>query len=290
VRLLSITLGFRAIGPISFAAGKPANGLRGAFGAMLKRSSCPPDCPGARLCPKAATCDYARIFEPTAAPGAGPSGFANPPRPFVFRAAHLDGRNVEPGDSFHFDLNVFDMRRPLTARYTATFARIAEEQGFGPGRGRAVLEFTEAKEVCVPLDRRDKPVSHAVVEFRTPTELKISNGLAAQPDFPILFARIRDRIAGLSASYGDGPLVLDFKAMGERAGRVATARCAMRHAGVFRTSARTGQRHPLGGFTGTAEYEGDLTEFIPFLEAAAYTGVGRQTTWGKGEIRTLCRD
>jgi len=33
-----------------------------------------------------------------------------------------------------------------------------------------------------------------------------------------------------------------------------------------------------------AEYEGQLGEFIPYLEAAQWTGVGRQCVWGKGEI------
>jgi len=37
---------------------------------------------------------------------------------------------------------------------------------------------------------------------------------------------------------------------------------------------------------GFAEYEGDLTEFIPYLEAAYWTGVGRHSTWGNGQIRT----
>jgi CRISPR/Cas system endoribonuclease Cas6 (RAMP superfamily) len=52
-----------------------------------------------------------------------------------------------------------------------------------------------------------------------------------------------------------------------------------------RRSSRTGQRHPIGGFAGRARYEGPLAEFLPWLRTAAFTGVGRQTTWGKGEIR-----
>jgi hypothetical protein len=52
-----------------------------------------------------------------------------------------------------------------------------------------------------------------------------------------------------------------------------------------RRSARTGQSHSLGGFTGHAEYEGDLTEFVPWLEAAFWTGVGRLTVWGNGMMR-----
>lgn len=61
-------------------------------------------------------------------------------------------------------------------------------------------------------------------------------------------------------------------------------RCELVHVHAERISRKTGQRHPLSGFTGIAEYEGELTEFIPYLEIAGYTGVGRQTVWGKGEI------
>jgi hypothetical protein len=45
--------------------------------------------------------------------------------------------------------------------------------------------------------------------------------------------------------------------------------------------------HPLGGFTGSAEYEGDLAEFLPWLRAARWVGVGRQTVWGKGDVRVV---
>ena len=52
-----------------------------------------------------------------------------------------------------------------------------------------------------------------------------------------------------------------------------------------RCSGRTGQRHSLRGFVGEAEYEGEgLGEFLPWLRAARWVGVGRQTVWGKGEV------
>jgi CRISPR/Cas system endoribonuclease Cas6 (RAMP superfamily) len=43
----------------------------------------------------------------------------------------------------------------------------------------------------------------------------------------------------------------------------------------------------LGGFTGEIEYQGELGEFLPWLRAGQWVGVGRQTVWGKGEIRVL---
>ena len=104
------------------------------------------------------------------------------------------------------------------------------------------------------------------------------------PDFPILAARIRDRLSTLADLYGDGPLTIDFREFGRRAQGVAVVRQQLRFWRAERRSTRTGQTHSIGGFTGEVEYEGDLTEFVPYLHAASWTGVGRQTVWGKGEI------
>ena len=71
-----------------------------------------------------------------------------------------------------------------------------------------------------------------------------------RPDFAVLFARARDRVSTIRALYGDGPLDLDFRAMGERAVRVAMTRCQLRHIDVERRSSRTGQVHSIGGFVG----------------------------------------
>ena len=101
---------------------------------------------------------------------------------------------------------------------------------------------------------------------------------------PSLLARIRDRASTLRELYGDGPLAIDFKALGERASLVSITRCELALVAAERVSRGTGQTHPLGGFTGFAEYAGDLAEFVPYLKIARWTGVGRQTVWGKGEI------
>ena len=77
------------------------------------------------------------------------------------------------------------------------------------------------------------------------------------------------------------------KEMAERASQVKMTRCEITHVDAERVSRNTGQRHSLGGFVGFAEYEGDLSEFLPYLEIGRYTGVGRQTVWGKGEIHAV---
>lgn len=302
--VLPLRFQFVARDAIHFSAGKSGNIVRGAFGVIFRRFACDPDCPGADRCEKRTTCPYARVFEPVAsAAERGPSGLVNWPRPFVFRAAHLDGCTVHRGESFHFDVHLFDCKEPPLKHFLQAFAALAQE-GLGPSRGRAELTAVHQLDangmeadltdqpvpVVINLSPDKQPVSKALVRFVTPTELKSNGSLAEHPRFSTLFARVRDRISTLRALYGAGPLPIDFSGMGERAAAVRTVRCELRQTDVVRRSSRTGQEHPLGGLIGEVEYEGNLAEFAPYLRAARWTGVGRQTVWGKGEIHLTVLD
>ncbi len=278
---------FRAAERVHFPRGKSANLVRGAFGTVLRES--------------VTDADYSRLFEPGTPPGAGPSGLKDRPRPFVFRVAHLDGLTIPPDGSFFLDVHVFDLRAPVLPQFRAAFAQLAL-RGIGPGRGRTELERVEQMDLdehgtevgeipgppsAMPLDP-DPTAQHQVrVRFLTPTELKSDGTRVERPVFPILFARLRDRISTLRNLYGAGPLDVDFFGLGLRAGAVRLNWYKLARERASRKSGRTGQVHPLGGFTGEAEYEGELAEFMPWLRAARWVGVGRQTVWGKGDLRVL---
>ena len=258
---------FHAEESLSFPPGKAANVLRGAFGMMLHETASP--------------AQYASLFAPSASDG--PSGLADRPRPFVFRAAHLDGQTIPAGAGFHFDMHWFDTQHPASPALQEAYARLAQA-GLGPGRARATLVSVGRERISIPLTPTPESAARARVQFLTPTELKSDQQIVTRPEFPILFARLRYRISTLRALYGPGPLEIDFHAMGQRAAAVRLARCDLVWHSTVRRSSRTGQTHPIGGFTGEAEYDGDLAEFLPFLRAGQWTGVGRQTVWGKGEI------
>ena len=262
-----------------------ANTLRGAFGAALKRKNAD---------------TYARYFAPTAARGTAPSGFANPARPFVFRFGTEE-----------IGLNLFTTREPAVELFVGVMGELGFELAAAPGLLR------------LPLAQPMIAISRVRVRFLTPTELgkahagraflpaaallhglPLDNARASRaearlpperaapqgetfdfsPAFGTLARRVRDRISTLRALYGPGPLDIDFKAFGEKADAIRLTDFELQHVATERVSKGTGQRHSIGGFTGFAEYEGDLAAFVPYLKAARYTGVGRQTVWGKGEI------
>ncbi len=254
--LLALRFHFTASSAIHFPAGNTVNLFRGQLGKIMKH--CAGDI-------------YSQFFAPIS--HEGPSGLRDLPRPFVFRANHLEGVALAPGERFHIGINLFETRAPAIDLLSEIFAELM--------RGRAVFQSADGREALrLEFAAHRNAVERMRVRFLTPTELKG----AERPEFGVLFARIRDRVSTLRALYGAGPLEIDFKAMGERAALVRIRRCEIEHMCVERVSGSTGQRHSLGGFTGIAEYEGDLGEFLPFLEIARWTGVGRQTVWGKGEI------
>lgn len=224
-----------------------ANRLRGAIGKNLKRQS---------------EVAYQRWFAPSSLDG--PSGLRDRPRPFVLRASHLEGVALPAAARFCVGLNIFD------ADAVDDLCQAASQ--FAP------LEDIEREKAVLPLVSPE--AARIRVRFITPTELKGAD----TPEFPALWARVRDRISTLRALYGSGPLPIDFTRTAERAARVRTTRCELQNVSADRLSRSSGRRHPLGGFTGFAEYEGELGEFMPYLEIARHTGVGRQTVWGKGEI------
>ncbi len=231
---------------VAFPPHGSANLIRGQFGKELFERQ--PDL-------------YEQLFAPPHRTE-GPSGLQDPPRPYVLRTGHLDGKSYAAGASLEFGIHIFDAQ--LASRFS---------------------DFPVERRT-LSLARPARVIERVRVDFLSLTELKN----APRPDFGPLFTRLRDRVSGLRALYGGGALDIDFKEIGARASQVRTTIMDIHDVDRSRTSRRTGQQHPISGFVGFAEYEGDLTEFYPFLEAGHWTGVGRQTVWGKGQIAARVLD
>lgn len=263
---------FSAESHIHFPAGKASNVLRGALGLRLRQ-----DEP-----------IYASYFDPRLS--SGPSGLRTPPRPFSFRATHLNGVSLQAGERFYVDMHFFDRQMAPVEVFRRALAQVAAE-GIGPARGRAklseMLSLGDANGlVSIPLEAGPEEVHSIRVRFLTPTELKSHGKTVHEAGFGPLFARARDRISTLSRLYGSGPLPVDFQSLGSRARLVTLVEANIHIEEIGRRSSRTGQEHPLGGIVGEVVYAGDLGEFLPCLRAAYWTGVGRHTVWGNGVIQT----
>ncbi len=269
LRVQPLQFDFVAMDPIRFREGTAGNTFRGALGVLLRGSDL-----------------YPQLFAPTRSEG--PSGMVDRPRPFVLRPSQIDGRLFLEGMPFTLTVNLFDPTLPALESLRAVFSELAVT-GLGPGRPRVALtSAVQLPEASVSLQPRKEAQERIAIEFLTPTELRSAGQTLAEPNFDAVFKRARDRIAALLTFYqGHTTLkeVIDFRAIGERAETIRLASGVWERHQTQRRSTRTGETHPIGGFTGRAIYEGDLTEFLPWLEAAEWTGVGRHTVWGNGQIR-----
>ena len=296
---------FRARAPLFLAAGAAANQVRGGLGRILK-TACPPGCAAPETCPSGRNCLYGRLFDP--APAAdGPSGLRDAPRPFVLRPRGMEERRVAAGETLALDIHLFDLAAGRPEQLAAAVAQWAVD-GLGPVRRSAELARAEqigsagavervifdgdsllpsGQPLMVPLaGAGDAAVREVTVEFLSPTELKGDEFSVRSPGFGPLFGRALERVATLARLYNGEAVAVDFRALNAAARTVRVLESDLHSVERERTSAHTGQRHSLGGLAGRVRYAGDdLRPFLPWLNAASWTGVGRQTVWGKGEIR-----
>ena len=308
LQLRPLRFTFLARQPVHFPPGKAANVIRGALGHTLRSASCTPECPGAATCPFRSDCAYARLFEPTT-PGQGPSGLTDWPRPFVLRAAHLDGLTFPPGAHFSLDINLFDLHPHAPLHLIRALSQLADT-GLGPGRGSVELTavaivsetdeplqhlfengkfqpFADLATVSITLNPSPAPIHTVTLDFLTPTEIKGISPYATSIPFGTLFARLRDRISNLRRLYGAGPLDVDYRQLGDLANQITVHSANIHHDRIHRFSTRHQQSHQLSGFRGQVTYSGDLGSLLPYVQAANWTGVGKHTVWGNGRVLAL---
>lgn len=188
---------------------------------------------------------------------------------------------------FTLDVHVFDLDRHWRQRLTSCFEQL-KVAGIGLRRGRVELA-REPETGLIAIDLApEQPSLQCSVLFRTPLDLKGNAGKSGIP-FVELFRGARNRLSTLRRLYGEGPLDADFRGQSDRASLVRTLRCDLEYRDIRRRSSRTGAEHGIGGMTGAAEYEGDLGEFLPYLRAAWWTGIGRHTVWGNGVVEIAVR-
>jgi hypothetical protein len=269
-QVLPVRIHLEADEEIHLPPGGETNVFRGALGMALREVCCDDMCAGARACALAAECAYAKLFEPRR--NEGPSGYRDSPRPFVLQWAA----------PFAARLNLFDVRTPPLGKLEEAF-RVIAKAGIGPGRTKAVLRSFKAQPVLrFPLCGAPA-LGRATVRFTTPTELKSGGEVCAKPTFNSLIGRLAERVWALGRFYQQWS-DWDYRDFLNEARLVRLVHWEWHYEHRQRRSSRTGQTHSLGGFMGTATYEGPIGLFLPLLEIGRWTGVGRQTVWGKGEI------
>jgi len=292
----------------------PAQGrgvlFRGAFGDEFRRLACHDVSLDCKACMLAPSCPYPAVFRPELTmPDVPIVRMREPPRPFVLSDPLPESPALPARVPVSLALTVVGNAHRLIPHFAATLRRLGEV-GMGWERARfrvASIHAVDAgdvprdevwqeggsvvRPVGIPLTVEDlaRPgdaeAKRIRVRYRTATLLRADGVAQERPSFGVLLRRLRDRMSALSVFYGEGPGDVDVDAIARRADAVETVVAEFQRARWKRTSARTGQRHPVEGVIGEAVYEGEgLGELMPLLRLGEVLHVGKYASFGNGKI------
>lgn len=126
------------------------------------------------------------------------------------------------------------------------------------------------------------PTDALTVHFLTPTRIVQGGSLVHKPHFRAWFHRLIGRVRTISELYTDDPVWVPFKDLLAQADAVKIVDDQTRWVEGWSGSRRDGRVKPLGGFTGTVTYRGDLGPLLPYVLLGQALQVGKNTVKGGG--------
>lgn len=296
--------------PLEVPAAKRSVLWRGAFGSVFRSLVCHDVSLACASCPLLAACPYPRVFAPhAAAEDAGIKRFRDPPRPFVLIDPGPHEDTLPARESLILGLVVVGSAVADLPYFVVSLRRLGEA-GIGRRQNRFSVKSVRAvarighdgeavfqrgtelvKPVRIPTtasnlsQEADKTATRATVQFVTPTDLRGEEQTPGAPGLGLLIRRARDRMSALSTFFGGGPLDPEPRQTAALADDSKLVHSAVGRSRIERRSQRTGERHSIGGWTGSVTYESaNLPVLMPWLRLAEVLGVGKHATFGNGRI------
>jgi hypothetical protein len=192
---------------------------------------------------------------------------------FIAAFREMGRRGLRPGDH-HFDLlevNSLDGTRILDHA------------------GRELLAQPAVDSLTLDGESTAGRPEALTVELVSPTRLVSDGNLVDRLEFQTLVRAALRRISALGRFHAGGEPDVDYRGLVEQAAGVKTLACDLHWADQRRYSCRQQRSMVLGGLLGTVQFEGPLAPFLPWLTIAERVHVGKNTSFGKGQIRVLRR-
>lgn len=126
--------------------------------------------------------------------------------------------------------------------------------------------------------------THCSIHLLSPLRIRRNGELLINIDFTTIVRNIISRMTELSNRY-DGYLdVEEMEKLYELSAQIKTMSSGIFVTKIERYSSKRTTKMDMSGLQGTLVFEGGLGPFIPLLEAARYLHIGRNVTFGYGEI------
>ena len=282
--------------------------FRGAFGTALKQVVCAMKRQDCRSCLLGSSCVYASFFE-TKGPIKTQDGkeVAFPPHPFVIEPPLTTKMHFQSGECLDFNLILFGRACDYLPYWIYAFNQMGHS-GIGRKingkRAEFVLKTVLSSQGKIIYSSRDQrlvtddvisslvfqepqgEVKRLTIHLKTPLRVKDQNHLKADLPFSILIRASLRRISSLFSCYGDGNPNLDYHGLVERSRNksIEIEKSDLQWFDWTRYSNRQEVKMLMGGMMGSVSYKGNLIEFLPLLRLCEEVHLGKQTTFGLGQI------
>ena len=145
----------------------------------------------------------------------------------------------------------------------------------------SMAEINAKKLSCLKLET----VTGVVVKLQTPLRIRRGGKLLMHISFETLIRNITKRIVMIVERYGGWVDYDEVKNIQMLAAEVQTVREELELEVLERYSNRLHGKMDFSGLIGELEYAGELTPFVPWLATAEVLHIGRNTTFGMGNIQ-----
>jgi CRISPR-associated endoribonuclease Cas6 len=134
--------------------------------------------------------------------------------------------------------------------------------------------------LCAELSQ----VTRATIQTLTPLRIRHNGTLLETVDFPTLIRNITRRVEAITTRYGGWLDKAEAARLEALSAKVDTVNSTLYMTNLERYSNRLKQKMDFSGLMGQLVFEGDITPFVPLLNAARVLHIGRNTTFGMGRI------
>ncbi len=303
MRKATFTFQCRLTAPASFSAYKGSM-LRGALGTFLKKTCCTVRCTSCKDCMLALHCAFPPLFIGKEAEGGERAAMLPPP--YCIEPGDTGKTFYEAGERFSFNITLFSYAVNHLP-YFVHAVTLAGQHGMGKNtdavhgtfelehvlhnnqsifnKEKQKITLTAGEELALPVWDPAPPEKGTLhVYLKTPCRFKADNRFSADLSFRRMFNLIVRRIRNMWALDGEHILFEDFFSMQDKADAIKILQSNLYWKDWTRYSSRQKSSMQLGGLQGSIRYYGEISAFLPFFTLAETLHIGKQTSFGLGQI------
>jgi len=221
------------------------------------------------------------------------------PNPYLIIPPERDRSEFCPGEELCFYIVLLGE----AVQYSQPLVNALQERRLGLGALRYPFEL---KKITHAMDRRGiwkdgnfhkmgtrsivlpylslPNVNRVTLRTCTPLRIRRDGALLETIDFMTIIRNITHRLEGLAKRYGGWVDSIEVARIQALSSQVTVIQNHFELKPITRYSNRIGEKMDFSGLTGSMEVQGELTPFVPWLFAAQTLHIGRNTTFGMGQI------